>query len=254
MAVQLPWTSDVPFLNAYLIEAWYRRSQRFFGRDRRTYTLRFEDLVRFPEPTLQALCDFLQEPYEATMLSTEAAAKVTAPTHEPWKQQVGQTLDPGRCLGWQNYPPTLELEAISSICQTLIRDFNYTPLASKLQPIWAHYTTDRFVRSQQQTLQQLLHKGYLLVPCEPLQLPAGACLLYGDIPFSSPMLMKSWQQFLEFCLTLGILRWQGTTIRFSHFCQSPVPERNLWGKTAAVLLRGLGSPMQRDYRSDVGTL
>ena len=242
MAAKLPWASSAPLDNAYLIDRWYRQGKAFFERDRLAYTLCYETLITEPKSTLKQLCDFIQEPFEPAMLNTEAAAQYTAPHHEPWKTQVSQGLDPSRCLAWQKRLPDADLKAISTVCQEMIKDFGYRPLSGPFTPIFSHYISERFVRSHRQDIDRLLAQNSLLVPCHPLQLPAGARVVYCDVPICGRNYRKSLRRLLQFCLTLGALRLKGVTVKFSEFGHSPQAEKNGFGKLAARVLRLLGSP------------
>ncbi|WP_035994495.1 sulfotransferase family protein [Leptolyngbya sp. KIOST-1] len=244
MATRLPWTSDVPLHSAYLIERWYRQSKGFFERDRLAYTLRYETLIAEPTETLHQLCCFLQVPFEPAMLHTEAAARHTAPAHEPWKNQVAQGLDSSRCLVWQRRQPDDSLQAISTVCREMIADFGYRPLAGDFAPILAHHTSERFVRDRHQEIDQLLAHNHLLVPCDPLQLSSGEQVVYCDVPISGHNYGKSLRKFWQFCLTLVALWLKGVAIAFSAFGPSPEAEKNRLGQLAAHLLKRLGSPAE----------
>lgn len=253
MAAKLPWTSDVPLHSAYLIERWYRQSKGFFESDRQSYTIQYETLVAQPTETLQQLCRFLQAPFEPAMLNTKAAAQHTAPAHETWKNQVAQGLDASRCLAWQRRSPQraglgpspdTSLQAISTVCQEMIADFNYRPLECNLRPIFAHHTSERFVRDRHQDIDQLLNHGQLLVPCNPLKLSVGEQVVYCDVPINGQNYGKSLRKFWRFCLTLVALRLKGVTVQFCDFGPGPQAEKNWLGQLAAHLLKRLGSPVE----------
>jgi hypothetical protein len=252
MATKLPWASNSPLDNAYLIDEWYRKSQPFLGQDNLAYTVKYEALVAQPETSLQKLCGFLGMPFEPAMLDTEAAAQHTAPHHETWKSRVGQKLDASRCFAWKNRQPDIFLKAISLVCQGMIRQFNYSPLDSTLEPIYAHYVSYRFVQwsgnapgepSYSQQIAQLLDQQHLLVPCDPAILPADG-IVYCDIPIGGHNLGRSLRRFARFCADLVSLRLRGKTIRFTQFCLNPLPERNRFGKAAGALLKVVGSKTQ----------
>ncbi|PSN09180.1 hypothetical protein C7271_26945, partial [filamentous cyanobacterium CCP5] len=233
-----------PLHSAYLIERWYRQGKGFFERDRQSYTLQYETLVAQPTETLQQLCRFLQAPFEPAMLNTKAAAQHTAPAHETWKNQVAQRLDASRCLAWQRQAPNASLQAISTVCQEMIEDFNYRPLDSAFTPIFAHHTSERFVRDRGQDIDQLLAHNHLLVPCDPLKLPSGDRVVYCDVPICGDNYRKSLRRWLQFCLTLVGLRLKGVTIHFSDFGPGSEAEKNGFGNLAAHLLKRLGSPVE----------
>jgi hypothetical protein len=242
MAAKLPWASDRPLDNAYLIDRWDQRGEEFCQGDRLTYTLQYETLVAQPTATLQALCAFIGVPFEPAMLDTTAAARHTAPAHEPWKRQVGQGLDGSRCLAWQTQPPTPDLEAISQVCQGILQTWGYPPRPSTLRPIRAHAISERFVRSHGAAIAALLAQGQLLVPSDPRRLSAGDRVIYCDVPIQSDKLSKSCRQGLAFCLTLGRARLQGVAIEYTAFAVDATVEKPWVGRLATGLLKYLGSP------------
>jgi len=249
MAAKLPWTSNSPVDCAYLINEWYYKSHPFFEQDHLSYTLKYEELVTRPEKCLQELCDFLQISFEAKMLNTQKAAQQTAPSHEIWKTQVGQKLDQSRCLAWQKQDCDRTIQAISMICQDMIQQFGYLSVDSPLEPIYSHYISDRFVRCMEmpsgqlpsQQIEQLLCRGYVLVPCNPRAMTGSSQIVYCDVPMSGRNWGKNLQRFYRFWVDLIAARWQGITIKFTDFCQISLPECSRFRGMGAFLLRLLGS-------------
>jgi hypothetical protein len=246
IAANLPWASNSPLENAYLISEWHRKSQPFFARDHLNYTLRYEDLVAQPKETLGTLCAFIQEPFEPTMLTTEAAAKYTVHEHEPWKKKVAQEISQDRCYTWKKQKRDRQVEAVSVVCQDMISQFDYDALKTSVTPIFSHYTSYQFVKSYSSEIETLLDEGSLLVPCNPLDLPSGETVLYCDVPISGTRYAKSMRKFIDFLSTLAALHFKGVTVTVGDFCRDASSERNVLGKIASAILVALGSEADLD--------
>jgi hypothetical protein len=123
---QLMWTSGRSILeNAELWADWHDRAMPFFAADRRSYTLRFEDLVMNPQTELQRLCRMIEEPYEPGMLDTSQSAKQVASKKEPWKASVSGSIDSSRAFNWRTHVSASEAEAIAARCGRGMRAFGY---------------------------------------------------------------------------------------------------------------------------------
>lgn len=241
MAAKLPWASQVPLENAYLINDWYQKSQDFFRRDSLTFSLRYEDLVMQPEEKLKQLCDFIGEPFERAMLNRQDAAEQTAPDQEPWKKQVSQPLDASRCYAWKRRDRTAEVDAIGTVCQTLIEKFDFERSQDSLTPIAAQNVSYRFARSRSSMISNLLNQGKVLIPENALAKQSYSTLVYCDIPIYGNNHGKSLRKFADFLKGIWEQRSRGMTITFSDFCQHPSTEKNSLGKLAAQILKMVGS-------------
>lgn len=125
---RLPWTSDSLLANCQLWNDWYEAGRRFFASDPLSTTIRLEDLVRAPEQRVAALCEFIGEEYEPSMLDTSSSGRAVASPAEPWKADVARPIDAGRVFGWKSaLSPDLAVAA-STHCQDGIREFGYEPV------------------------------------------------------------------------------------------------------------------------------
>ena len=98
---RVPWGAG-SFFEALLF--WRRADQisrDFFATDENSYTLRFEDLLAAPRETLQQLCQFIGEEFEAEMLDTSRTGKQVNSRGVPWKAKVSQPFDPSRSGVWR---------------------------------------------------------------------------------------------------------------------------------------------------------
>jgi hypothetical protein len=81
-----------------------RRAQVQVDADPRLLTVRLEDLQADPESTLQRVCEFLGEPYDAGMLvASEGAAAV--PSGEWWKRSAIRPVTPTGSSTWPDMMP-----------------------------------------------------------------------------------------------------------------------------------------------------
>jgi hypothetical protein len=241
IAEKLPWASDEPLENAYLIDQWHRKSRDFFIQDLQSFTLRYEDLVAEPAVALQRLCQFLQVSFESSMLDLKVAAQHTAPAYEAWKRQVSQGLDSSRCYPWQTREIDIVTQAISRVCREIIEQFDYVPLESSLADIPALFTSYAFITAHSLEISTLLGEGKILFPCELDRLQIGDSVLYCDVPISGTNYLKSLKKFAHFLGGVCRIALKGIRIHYSYYCLEGFQGRNLWGKLAIWILMRLGS-------------
>ncbi len=103
-----------------------RREGRALG-DARYYELRYEDLVRDPEPHLRAICDFLGETYAPEMAAPHRLGRKKLPAggfHEP----VRQPPDTSRVGRWEREMSPREVRLVQRVAGDLLTELGY-PLA-----------------------------------------------------------------------------------------------------------------------------
>jgi sulfotransferase family protein len=124
---QLMWTRRNSILdNAGIWADWHEQAMPFFSNDRRSYTLRFEDLVTEPETELRRLCEVIDEEYEPGMLDTGRSGKAVASKKESWKASVSGPVDASRASGWRGSLSEVDAEAVAARCATVMRSFGYS--------------------------------------------------------------------------------------------------------------------------------
>jgi hypothetical protein len=77
----------------------------FYRKSPRALTVRYEDLVAEPERELRRICDFIEEPFAASMIDGREAATAVAADHEWWKGDATGPLDPARSGRWRSEMP-----------------------------------------------------------------------------------------------------------------------------------------------------
>jgi hypothetical protein len=108
---------------------WWREAARvghnLAGRQpKRCIELRYEDLVRRPEQTLQQLCQFLHLPYTSELLEFELETISFAPGQEP-EAVLFRQLDPARLSQWQKYLSPLAIRLIETACSEEMTWYRY---------------------------------------------------------------------------------------------------------------------------------
>jgi beta-1,4-mannosyltransferase len=113
---KLPWASRSVLANVALWQDWDSASWRFFARDPRTVSVRYEDLITQPEAELHRLCAAIGERFEPGMLQQQAVASRLAAASEWWKRDVGRPIDRTRVRVWEHAFPEADLPAAERLC------------------------------------------------------------------------------------------------------------------------------------------
>jgi hypothetical protein len=111
------------------------RSARFFEVDSRCHTLRYEDLVRDPEPVLRDLCRAVDEPFDPAMLDTTESSRLVNAANEAWKAKVAERVDASRVEAWRAILADDELRLVEAWLGDRLRAYGYP--ASHAEP--PHY-------------------------------------------------------------------------------------------------------------------
>jgi hypothetical protein len=103
----------------------------------RVITVRYEDLVSAPEPTLRALRDFLDLPDVASTATDYQVQRYTARQHE----RVGAPPDPSRVDAWRDVLAPRRVEEFEAFTADLLTYLDYTPdhgPAARPATAWSH--------------------------------------------------------------------------------------------------------------------
>ncbi len=151
--------------------------ERFLAHDTRSYTVRYEDLLREPEATLERLCAFLGEPYSPAMLETSRSYEAVNSIGERWKEKVGGRLDPTRAGVWESELSSEERRMADCLVGDLLRRHGY-PLAGEPMGC-AHLVPDAMaLLKYPEVLDWLVQRG-LRAGAEGGEEPAAA-LFFGE--------------------------------------------------------------------------
>lgn len=96
-------------------------------------TLRYEDLVRHPEATLQKVCSFLGETYEASMLYYHEDAKryMEEEAASSFNAAATRPVSPDKIDKWKHQLTAEQVAIVESICTAEMKEFNYSPLGRR---------------------------------------------------------------------------------------------------------------------------
>ena len=121
----VPWGTTRFIDGLILWRSFFNFQMQHIHGDKRTLTVRYEDLVQKPTVTAEVICQFLGEDYDPTMLDTSASSFDVGGSLEPYKKDVSGQIDGSRAFAWRQ---RLTKEEIA-LCDTLLRDtlceFNY---------------------------------------------------------------------------------------------------------------------------------
>jgi len=90
-------------------------------------TVRYEDLVATPEPVVQRLCDFLQEPYEPEMLRFHRNAEqyMTPEASDSHNAAATRPISKKQAEKWRTELSNTDVACIEWICQNEMEAFGY---------------------------------------------------------------------------------------------------------------------------------
>ncbi|MFT6987742.1 MAG: hypothetical protein ACJAT7_003601 [Psychromonas sp.] len=133
---QLPWASKSAIINSLLVNNWYLSSLEFFEKDEKSITIKYEELIAEPMVTLKYLCDFIGEDFCESMLNRSTSGKTISSVNEPWKKDVSKDLNPDRCYVWKRLEDQNVANCINSVCQTIIKVFDYDLKKVQKTPVY----------------------------------------------------------------------------------------------------------------------
>lgn len=150
------------------LDFWRKRDEAsapFFERDRRSMTVRYEDLLRDPAAELARVCAFIGEPFDERMINQreEAAAVVKAPG-ELYKEGAAKPLDVSRIEVWRRTLSPQQKAAAAVFCHTGIRRHGYPEPTAPLAEIRLRPLTTRFLERNEETLSRLLERRIAIEP------------------------------------------------------------------------------------------
>lgn len=236
--LKVPWGAK-SFTEALLF--WRRlddASRDFFHHDARAYTLRFEDLLRAPQPEIEKLCQFLGESFEEEMLDTSAQATAVNSRNVSWKAKVGQQFDPSRIGVWQRECSPAQNQLAEAMIGDRLTAYGY-PLAATFSDLADVYPSIDLAVKCEDGLAQVAAHGVRFWPISDDE-QATAKVYLGDPGYDHWLGQKRAEQMQDTIrLSAEILR--ATTTQTSIFwVQERQPED--WSGYGAFLIRRLLNP------------
>ncbi len=160
---KLPWASQSILANCYLWNEWFSASHAFCTQDKKTLTIRYEDLVLEPKLILSKICDHIGEDFEETMLNFSKSAHSVSSPKEYWKAQVAKPLALDRLYVWKRELPSYLHRATTYACLPGVETFGYDGVESP-KSIYSLYQLDReFIEKNESFFVELANNGKRLV-------------------------------------------------------------------------------------------
>jgi hypothetical protein len=148
---KLPWASSSILANCHLIDEWFQRSHEFLNHDRKSVSVRFEDLMANRENVLRLICEHIGEQFEESMLE-RGSGKSVVTSSEPWKHQVTKPLDASRVYAWKRELPKSLTDAATYICRELIEEFGYELRSKPTLTVYTYGLTRSFIAKNEDFL------------------------------------------------------------------------------------------------------
>lgn len=87
--------------------------------------VRYEDLVRDPEPQLRRLCDFLDEPFDDAMLEPHRVADIAVPQRKLWHTGTHEPVNERAVQRWRHDLDQWELDLLEFTAARQLRHHGY---------------------------------------------------------------------------------------------------------------------------------
>jgi Sulfotransferase family len=134
------WGPSTALDAATLWRTFDERSARFFEADPRCHTLRYEDLVRAPEPTLKDLCRVIGEPFDPAMIDTTESAHLVNAANEACKTRVAERVDASRAEAWRTTLAGDDLRVVEACLGDRLGAYGYpTPESESPHYVEVHH-------------------------------------------------------------------------------------------------------------------
>ncbi|MFL6098659.1 MAG: sulfotransferase family protein [Actinomycetales bacterium] len=98
------------------------------------HALQYEELVAQPERVLAALCDFLGEQFDPSMLSYQGAAHDIVPDRKTWHDNTKGALDVSRTEAWRTQLTPSEIRLVELAARSGMRRWGYRPSGVRVRP------------------------------------------------------------------------------------------------------------------------
>lgn len=92
----------------------------------RFMTVKFEDILRQPQPELEKICAFIGEKFEPTQLQPAQASSAIPDWEKKWKNKASETLDPGRIEAWRKSADQNQIWAMNSMMGDMLERMGYS--------------------------------------------------------------------------------------------------------------------------------
>jgi hypothetical protein len=168
--LRMPWAHN--FLALHCAEWVYRMAEGEAHRaaaPTRFHLLRYEDLLREPESTLDGVCRFIGERFESDQLDPDQRGGAVPVWEARWKGKVREGLDPSRIGAWVREADPRQQSILNGIMGQRLRRLGYDVPPVRVSPsaIWALLLQERPYRTLRGAIGRVkheLHRRHLRVP------------------------------------------------------------------------------------------
>ena len=98
---------------------------KFFGPNKNIFIIKYENLIKNPEASLEKVCEFIEEDFQQNMLEPGARAKALIGKGEWWKNGVTQPLDHSRLFAWKKVLPRKQADAATRLAYDFLEKYEY---------------------------------------------------------------------------------------------------------------------------------
>jgi len=162
--IDLPWTTESFIENSYLWKKWYEQSEGFLNTDNQSLTVKFEDLLCKSQNVLTKICKFIGEDFEEGMLDTKASAKLVISKGEPWKNQVGQSLDTKKVATWKKKLDHEDINFADRFFKQVLSLYGYEFTSHNVKELlfYPYYGPSTILKNEELIKSVTIHKGHVL--------------------------------------------------------------------------------------------
>jgi hypothetical protein len=123
---KLDWVSGTTEA-AVIIERWFRHSDSFFAGDRRSMTIRYEDLLANCGQVISEVFMFVGESVDLSVLEKRLKVDTLQSQNEVWKKDTLNIIDPSAAYRWKLKCDEFGggIDVVDSLCQSVIVRFSY---------------------------------------------------------------------------------------------------------------------------------
>lgn len=186
-------------------------SSGFMASDAHSMTLKYEDLMADTEKEIRRLCDFIDEPFEPTMLDPDRGVGEAT---DVWKSS--RVIDAGRANAWQTELSALDQSRVTTICAAGMRRHGYqgaTPARTVLY-VQPH---DQSLDGARGLLEEASDRGIVLQALRRREWRSGRdpVLFYGGprrLRWTQRNVGSGLRTLAWWARTLGVARLRGRTL------------------------------------------
>ena len=130
---KVPWSRGSIHGDARVWQRYMATAQQFPPTNGALHTLHYEALITNPEASLQAICDFLDLPFDKAMLNYHRKNQEKVNIVEPWKSNASKPINPETLTLWQQEMSAEDIATVELIAKEEMAKLGYATIASNWQ-------------------------------------------------------------------------------------------------------------------------